>query len=144
MVSDCFPPLIFVVAAPVVTILFSSSFVGAVQPLRWLLLGIFTLSAGKVLVAELLAREKPRYIVWAAAAAVVANIVGNFAPVPRMGISGAAVASSVSYTIMSSMLTVYGPSTICASPGRDRLLSCPAFASCPSTGISGVECSAVV
>jgi O-antigen/teichoic acid export membrane protein len=40
-------------------------------------------------------------------AAVVANIVGNFALVPRIGISGAAVASSVSYTIMSSMRTVY-------------------------------------
>src|SRR5439155_461651 len=79
----------------------------AVPPLRWLLPGIFTLSIGKVLVAELLAREKPRYTVWASGAAVAANIIGNLLLVPRMGISGAALASSVSYTIMSSLLIWY-------------------------------------
>jgi len=99
--------VLFVVADPVVTILFSSSFAGAVPPLRWLLPGIFTLSIGKVLVAELLAREKPRYTVWASGAAVAANIIGNLLLVPRMGISGAALASSVSYTIMSSLLIWY-------------------------------------
>lgn len=95
-----------VVADPVITLLFSTSFAGAVQPLRWLLPGIFTLSIGKVLVAELLAREKPRYTVWASGAAVVANIAGNLLLVPRMGISGAAIASSLSYSILSGILTV--------------------------------------
>ena len=83
---------------PLVTILFSSSFSGAVAPLRWLLPGIFTLSIGRVLVAELLARETPQYIVWASATAVVANVIGNLVLVPRMGISGASLASSVSYS----------------------------------------------
>jgi len=94
------------IADPVVTTLFSSSFAGAVRPLRWLLPGIFTLSVGKVLVAELLAREQPRYTVLASGAAVVANIVGNLLLVPRIGIAGAAVASSVSYTILSAILVV--------------------------------------
>jgi len=96
---------VFVVADPLVRTLYSSSFSGAVAPLRWLLPGIFTLSIGRVLIAELLARERPRYIVWASAAAVVANVIGNIVLVPRMGISGASLASSVSYSIMSGMVT---------------------------------------
>jgi len=98
--------VVFAVADPVITVLFSSSFAGAVAPLRWLLPGIFTLSIGKVLVAELLARERPRYTVLASGAAVVANIVGNLLLVPRIGISGAAIASSVSYSILSAILIV--------------------------------------
>jgi O-antigen/teichoic acid export membrane protein len=78
--------VVFAVADPLITVLFSTSFAGAVQPLRWLLPGIFTLSMGKVLVAELLAREKPRYTVWASGAAVVANIAGNLLLVPRMAL----------------------------------------------------------
>jgi O-antigen/teichoic acid export membrane protein len=98
---------VYVVADPLVTMLFSSSFSGAVAPLRWLLPGIFTLSMGRVLVAELLAREKARYIVWASAAAVVVNVAGNLLLVPRMGISGASLASSVSYSIMSVIVSWY-------------------------------------
>jgi O-antigen/teichoic acid export membrane protein len=98
---------VYVVADPLVTILFSPSFAGAVAPLRWLLPGILTLSIGKVLVGELLARERARYTVFASGAAVVANVAGNLLLVPRMGISGAALASSVSYTILSGTLTWY-------------------------------------
>jgi len=99
--------VVFVLANPLVTMLFSSSFAGAVRPLRWLLPGIFTLCIGKVLVAEILAREKPRYTVWASGAAVVTNVVGNLLLVPRIGIDGAAIASSVSYSVLSAMLIVY-------------------------------------
>ena len=98
---------VFVAADPIVTTLFSSSFSAAVVPLRWLLPGIFTLSVERVLVAELLAREKARAIVWAAAGAVVANVVGNLLLVPRMGISGASLASSISYSIMSVVVGAY-------------------------------------
>jgi O-antigen/teichoic acid export membrane protein len=99
--------VVWAIADPVITVLFSHSFAGAVQPLRWLLPGIFTLSIGKVLVAELLAREKPRYTVWASGAGVVTNIVGNLLLVPRIGIVGAAIASSVSYSILSVILIVW-------------------------------------
>src|SRR3989442_12527991 len=65
------------------------------------------LSIGKVLVAELLAREKPRYTVWASGVAAAVNIAGNLVLVPRMGISGAAIASSISYSLLSLMLIRY-------------------------------------
>jgi O-antigen/teichoic acid export membrane protein len=99
--------LVFVLADVVVRVLYSSAFAPAVAPLRWLLPGIFTLSIGKVLVAELLAREKPRYAVWATGIATLVNIVGNLLLVPRMGISGAALASSISYSLLTLILTWY-------------------------------------
>ena len=99
--------ILLVAARPLVTLLYSSRFAGAVAPLRWLLPGIFTLSIGKVLVGELLAREKARYTVWASGAAVVTNVAGNLLLVPQMGIAGAALASSVSYSVLSGVLTWY-------------------------------------
>jgi O-antigen/teichoic acid export membrane protein len=45
--------------------------------------------------------------VWASGAAVVANVAGNLLLVPRIGITGAAIASSVSYSILSAILIVY-------------------------------------
>jgi O-antigen/teichoic acid export membrane protein len=96
---------LFIFADVVVRILYSSEFEAAVAPLRWLLPWIFVLSIGKVLVSELLAREKPYYSLWSTAIAVVANIVFNLLLVPRMGISGAAIASSISYSVLSIMVT---------------------------------------
>jgi O-antigen/teichoic acid export membrane protein len=99
--------LVFVLADVLVQGLYSPAFAATVAPLRWLLPGIFTLSIGKVLVAELLAREKPRYTVWASGVAAVVNIAGNLLLVPRMGITGAAIASSISYSLLSLMLIRY-------------------------------------
>jgi O-antigen/teichoic acid export membrane protein len=96
--------LVFVLADVLVQALYSSAFLPTVSPLRWLLPGIFTLSIGRVLVAELLAREKSRYTLWASGASALINIVGNLILVPRMGIAGAALASSISYTALSCIL----------------------------------------
>jgi O-antigen/teichoic acid export membrane protein len=99
--------ILFVFADLVVEILYSSEFAAAVAPLRWLLPGIFTLSIGKVLVTELLARQKPYCTLSSTGVAVLVNIIGNIVLVPRMGISGAAIASSISYSLLSLMLTWY-------------------------------------
>jgi O-antigen/teichoic acid export membrane protein len=97
--------LIWVVADLLVHVLYSSEFSAVVAPLRWLLPGIFALSVGKVLVAELLARQKPYYSLWATGIAVVVNVLMNILLVPRIGISGAAVSSTVSYSLLSGMIT---------------------------------------
>ena len=96
--------LLYILAQLLVQIMYSSAFVGAVAPLRWLLPGVFTLSIGKVLVSEILARENSRVTMWVALIAAVVNLIGNFALIPSMGISGAALASSISYTLVSIMV----------------------------------------
>jgi O-antigen/teichoic acid export membrane protein len=97
--------LIWGFADVVVDLLYSSGFSAVVAPLRWLLPGIFALSVGKVLVTELLARQKPYYSLWATGIAVLVNVLMNIWLVPRLGISGAAIASTISYTLLSGMIT---------------------------------------
>lgn len=99
--------ILFAVADILINLLFSSAFLAVVGPLRWLLPGIFTLSIGKVLVAELLARQKALYTIWASVSAAFVNIAGNLVLVPYMGISGAAAASSISYAVLSLILAYY-------------------------------------
>ena len=65
---------------------------------------IFALSIGKILVAELSARKKIDYVVWAGIIAVLVNVTGNLLLIPRMGISGAAIASTMSYSLLSLMI----------------------------------------
>jgi len=99
--------LVFVLAGFLVPFLYSSAFEPAVTPLRWLLPGVFALSVGKILVAELLARERPRYTVYASGAAGVVSLASNLVLVPQLGISGAAIASTLSYGLLSVILTRY-------------------------------------
>jgi O-antigen/teichoic acid export membrane protein len=96
--------LVFFFADLAVRLLYSAEFAASVAPLRWLLPGIFTLSVGKVLVAEILARKKTMYTLLISIVAAVLNVAGNFLLIPQMGIAGAALASSVSYTISSALL----------------------------------------
>jgi O-antigen/teichoic acid export membrane protein len=99
--------LIFLLADVLVGMLYSSAFAPAAAPLRWLLPGILMLSIAKVLVAEIIAREKMHFNAWAAGLTAAINIVCNFVLIPRMGISGAALASSISYSFLSLMVTWY-------------------------------------
>jgi O-antigen/teichoic acid export membrane protein len=99
--------LVFVLADVVVRLLYSSAFAPAAAALRWLLPGILILTVGKVLVAEMAAREKIRFTVWLGGAAVVVNLIGNLILIPMMGISGAALASSLSYSLVSLVVVAY-------------------------------------
>lgn len=119
--------VIFILADVIVQLLFSSAFASSAAALRWLLPGIFVFSIGKVLVAELHAQEKVHYAAWASGIAALINIVLNFLLVPRLGISGAALASSVSYSFLSCMVTWYylrevGASWTVLVPCRSDLL----------------------
>jgi len=97
--------LLFALADVVVRLLYSSVFAPSVAPLRWLLLGIWLAVPGKLLTAELLAREKIHFV-WLASVVVPVNIICNVLLIPRMGISGAALASTVSYSMLSAIVVV--------------------------------------
>lgn len=99
--------LIFVLADVVVRVLYSSEYISSIAPLRWLLPGIFTLAIGRVLVAEMSARKKIDFTVWAGIVTVLVNVAGNLILIPRMGISGAALASTISYSLLSAIVTWY-------------------------------------
>jgi len=98
---------VWVFAGLGIRILYSSAYLAAVAPLRWLLPGIFTLTIAKVVVAELNVQKKIDFNVWCAALAAVVNIAGNLLLIPRMGISGASLASTISYTVLSIAICWY-------------------------------------
>jgi O-antigen/teichoic acid export membrane protein len=102
--AGCF--IVFVLADVLIRMLYSPAFADGVAPLRWLLPGILVATIGKNLGAELLLRKMVGYFVGMAGVAAVVNLVGNLLLVPRMGISGAALASTISYSVLSLMQTL--------------------------------------
>ncbi|MGB9885736.1 MAG: flippase [Moorellales bacterium] len=83
----------------IVLLLYSAEFLPAVSALQALLIGIITLSAGRVLANDIAGRGFPGLNIYTGLAAVASNIVFNLAWIPRYGIAGAAWASTVSYTV---------------------------------------------
>jgi O-antigen/teichoic acid export membrane protein len=99
--------LVFALAGVAMEILYGSAFGATASPLRCLLPGIFTLTVGKVLVAELLAREKILYTLWLSVVAASLNAAANLVLIPRMGIAGAGLASSFTYSLVSLVVAWY-------------------------------------
>ncbi|MCL0066251.1 flippase [Dehalococcoidia bacterium] len=90
--------LLFFLGKYVISLFFGSAFLPAVQPLWILLPGIVALSICKVLSNEITGRGKPMINTVAAAVSLAVNIPLNLLLIPKMGIAGAALASTVSYT----------------------------------------------
>jgi O-antigen/teichoic acid export membrane protein len=93
-----------IIAFPLITIVYGARFVGAWLPLLALLPGIVFLSVGKVLASDLAGQNKPQYGAWSAAASVGVTVALDFLLVPRMGPTGAGLASSISYGLSTAVL----------------------------------------
>lgn len=91
--------LLFVLGKYIIGLFFGSAFLPAVQPFWFLLPGIVALSICKVLSNEITGRGKPMINTVAAGVSLAVNIPLNILLIPRMGISGAALASTISYTM---------------------------------------------
>jgi O-antigen/teichoic acid export membrane protein len=99
--------VILLLGRPIVRLLFSNRFLPAVTPLFLLLPGIFMISLSKILTSDLTARGYPRANMWAGLVAVVSNVILNVILIPRMAISGAAIASTVSYSLYAGVVVIY-------------------------------------
>jgi O-antigen/teichoic acid export membrane protein len=84
----------------VIELLFSATFSGAYRPMVVLLPGVVLLGAAKVLTNDLAGRGYPHYNSINAAAALVITIALDVALIPHHGLAGAAVASSIAYTVV--------------------------------------------
>jgi O-antigen/teichoic acid export membrane protein len=90
-----------------IRLLYSDRFLPAVTPMFILLPGILMISIAKVLTSDLVARGYPRANLWAGLVAVASNVACNIVLIPRMRISGAALASTVSYTLYAAVIVIY-------------------------------------
>ncbi|MDP2895577.1 MAG: polysaccharide biosynthesis C-terminal domain-containing protein, partial [bacterium] len=85
-------------AKPLIAFVYSSAFIGAYPAMLALLPGVVLLGSGKVLTNEIAGRGFPHYNSINAGVALVLTVVLDVLLIPRYGIMGAAIASTVSYT----------------------------------------------
>jgi O-antigen/teichoic acid export membrane protein len=90
-----------------IRLLYSDRFLPAVTPMFLILPGILMISVAKVLTSALVARGYPRANLWAGLVAVASNVACNVVLIPRMQIDGAALASTVSYTLYAVVIVGY-------------------------------------
>ncbi len=91
--------VVFGLGNHIIILFFGSAFLPALKPLWILLPGVVALSISNVLSNEIAGRGKPIVGTIAAGVSLVVNIPLNLFLIPRIGISGAALASSISYTL---------------------------------------------
>jgi O-antigen/teichoic acid export membrane protein len=101
MLAALLPLLVIAgVAAPfAIRILFGRAFLPAVSAFLWLLPGILTLGIETVAVQFLNALGYPRIVVVIWGFSVLLNVAGNFWAIPHLGLQGASLMSSLSYTL---------------------------------------------
>jgi O-antigen/teichoic acid export membrane protein len=95
-----------ILGLPVIRVLYGRAYLPAFAPLLALLPGIVCLSVGKVLAGDLAGRGKPHYGTASAVCGLVMTLVLDLVLVPRIGIVGAGIASSIAYATSSSVLVL--------------------------------------
>ena len=94
--------LIFYLVSPyIIIVFFGKLYAPALKPLIWLLPGIFTFSVSKVIYGGVLSLGKPGKNLKASILGAASNIILNIYLIPIYGITGAAIASSLSYSMVS-------------------------------------------
>jgi lipopolysaccharide/colanic/teichoic acid biosynthesis glycosyltransferase/O-antigen/teichoic acid export membrane protein len=86
-------------ASPLIKLLFGAKYLAAAGALLWLLPGIAFTSFSRVLANDLAARGRPDLNMYAACLVVIVNVIANIVLIPRMGINGAALATTIAYTV---------------------------------------------
>jgi len=89
-----------VIGKPLIQVIFSSAFISAYVPMLVLLPGVILLGGAKVLTNEIAGRGYPHYNSVNSGLALVLTVVLDLILIPRHGIVGAAVASSVAYAVI--------------------------------------------
>jgi len=95
--------LVGIILIPVV---YGNAFTASVSPFLWLLPGIIALSLSKIISAYLGGIGKPQYATYSSGITLLATIALDISLIPSLGIIGAAIASSISYTL-SAILSVF-------------------------------------
>lgn len=91
--------LLALAADPVLRIVYSTEYTAAASSMRILLVGVVALSLARVFANHVAALGKPGLNIWGSAPAVLVNVALNLWLIPRYGIEGAAIASTISYTL---------------------------------------------
>ena len=102
--------LLAVVAVPLlawlIPILYSTEYLGSVQPLILLIPGTIAFNVARILSNDIAGRGKPELNMFISAIALIINVLANLFLIPYFNASGAALASTFSYTILFILMIV--------------------------------------
>lgn len=98
--------LLFFISDLIIILLFTSRFSPSAMALKLLLPGVLFLSISKILGSDLAGRGFPQYTSIASGISLIVTIVFDLLLIPRFGINGASLASSISY-FASSIVIIY-------------------------------------
>lgn len=96
-----------VLSRPLILLLYGSAYSDAVLAFAVLLPGVVVLSVGKIVSSYISGKGRPELGVLPAVLTVVSNTLLNLVLIPRLGIVGASLASTISYTLSAALLVVY-------------------------------------
>ena len=88
-----------ILGIPAIMVFYGRAYWQSIPSFLLLLPGIASLGGSSILASDLASREKPQYSVWISYVSLIVNIILNFVLIPSIGIAGAAVASSIAYTL---------------------------------------------
>ncbi|MFN4764648.1 polysaccharide biosynthesis C-terminal domain-containing protein [Gillisia sp. Q332] len=94
------------IAPFVITLLYGSAFIDSASVLLYLIPGVLLLTVFKVLNMDLAGRGKPWISLKAMAPALLVNIICNFLWIPKFGANGAALASTISYSVAAILFVI--------------------------------------
>lgn len=84
---------------PLVRIVFGSEYLGAVAAVLWFLPGIVVMNFARIMASDIAARGRPGFNAVAALATLAANVVFTVTLIPRLETVGAALATSLAYSV---------------------------------------------
>jgi len=97
--------ILFFVGRLLIVLFYSSKFSPSIKPFQILLIGTVTMGGWKILANDLYGRGKPEVN---SLVSVLTNVLLNIIWIPKFGISGAAWATSISYTLsLLAIIVVY-------------------------------------
>jgi O-antigen/teichoic acid export membrane protein len=85
---------------PIISIIYSSTFLAAYVPMLALLPGVVLLGGAKVLTNEIAGRGNPQYNSINAGLSLAITVILDLLLIPKYGVLGAALASSIAYTMI--------------------------------------------
>jgi O-antigen/teichoic acid export membrane protein len=112
---------LFLVSEFLIAFLYSKDFSGATLPFQVLLIGILAICGYGILSSDLAARGKPMLNTYSIGISVLVNVFLNILFIPKWGISGAAFATTISYTVMF-LITIIFYTKISGNKTRDIIL----------------------
>ncbi|MEE2831793.1 MAG: polysaccharide biosynthesis C-terminal domain-containing protein [Candidatus Latescibacterota bacterium] len=97
---------VILVGSPLIRGVYGTPFAGAHVPLLWMLPGLVASGFGSVLNTKLAGRGYPPVTMWAPGAALSTNVGLNLVLIPRFGLVGAALSTSIAYSLWAAIVTV--------------------------------------